>query len=36
MTEKQLEDLGYNPAAVAVILEMIAEIREEMKCLLDV
>ena len=29
MTEKQLEDLGYNPEAVAVILEMIAEVREE-------
>jgi len=29
MTEKQLADLGYNPAAVAAILEMIAEVREE-------
>ena len=25
MTEKQLEDLGYNPAAIAAILEIIAE-----------
>jgi len=29
MTEKQLADLGYNPAAVVVILEMIAEVRGE-------
>ena len=29
MTEKQLADLGYNPVAVAVILEMIAEVKEE-------
>lgn len=29
MTEKQLAELGYNPAAVAVILEMIAELKEE-------
>ena len=28
MTEKQLEDLGYNQAAIAAILEMIKELKE--------
>ena len=27
MTEKQLSDLGYNPAAIAAIMEIIEEVK---------